>query len=202
MKGDRFPENTMARRILCKHGIDPYTGCENLAITKNHCHSAAYAKWVLKQLTKADPQGYSVVVERLAQLAIDHDRCSFVGATTDGIVVTVHGCNWLNFFWRIWYSPAMDDKDGIIAELRALVADLAARLKPGGADCGAGIGLGQGEEGFHARRPSRLPVTSPNQSPRKNRADAKSRSRAGNRDTNGNFANRCRRSVWMKPSIM
>ncbi len=66
-----------SREILCKHGIDPYCGCANLALTKNWCHSKDYAKHVLKRLVDADKQGKSIVVKTLTRLAIDHDKCDF-----------------------------------------------------------------------------------------------------------------------------
>ncbi len=52
MKGDAFPENAEARQILCKHGINPYIGCENLVISPNKCHSQSYAVQVLRELQK------------------------------------------------------------------------------------------------------------------------------------------------------
>ena len=90
MKGDRFPENAEARRILCKHGINPYTGCENLAITKNWCHSKSYAKFVLDQLRDVEPGGRAKIVEALKKLADRHNRCDVPqitgGSKTGGIV--------------------------------------------------------------------------------------------------------------------
>ena len=79
LKGDRYTENAAARRILCKHGINPYTGCENLAITRNWCHSEKYAQHVLAELTDADSEGRASVVARLGKLALRHHNCSWPG---------------------------------------------------------------------------------------------------------------------------
>lgn len=77
MKGDRFPENKQAREILCRYGIDPYLGCENLTISQNHCHSKWYAEQVLNALKRADATGDVEAVKRaLRQLASLHNSCS------------------------------------------------------------------------------------------------------------------------------
>lgn len=64
-KEDNYTENAVARRILCKHGINPYTGCENLAILPNRGHSQNYSKYVCQQLQKADPFGRDEVIKTL-----------------------------------------------------------------------------------------------------------------------------------------
>ena len=76
MKGDRYPENAEARAILCEKGINPYCGCENLAITTNTCHSKAYAVHVLETLQDADEKKKSIPAA-LKSLAQDHQNCDF-----------------------------------------------------------------------------------------------------------------------------
>lgn len=75
------------RKILCKYGIDPYCGCKNLAITRNRCHSNAYAEHVHGLLELADRQGTVRAVEdALDAAALHHSTCGHSGEvdeTTD-----------------------------------------------------------------------------------------------------------------------
>ncbi len=73
MKGDRYPENKKARQILCKYGIDPYIGCENLVVSQNWCHSAWYAQQVWAKLKNA--KSTRAVKAALNELAGIHRRC-------------------------------------------------------------------------------------------------------------------------------
>ncbi|ODA36608.1 polymorphic toxin-type HINT domain-containing protein [Planctopirus hydrillae] len=77
MKGNKYPENEQARQILCKYGINPYTGCANLVVARNHCHSAQYAKQVLAYLQAADKQGAdpTAIQKALQDAAGWHERC-------------------------------------------------------------------------------------------------------------------------------
>ncbi len=68
-KGDDYPAKTKARRILCKHGIDPYSGCENLVIAPNRSHTHDYFNYVCKQLQDADPRGRAEVITTLKDIA-------------------------------------------------------------------------------------------------------------------------------------
>ena len=88
MKGNRFPlENALARNILCKHGINPYVGCENLVYSQNWCHSEKYAKKVLAVLKEADKGGRVAVEEALVELAKLHRTCDQNGLDTTGKVL-------------------------------------------------------------------------------------------------------------------
>lgn len=73
----KFPEwIEPSRRFLCKYGINPYVGCENLTITRNRCHSQDYAEKVLDALQEADDIGTkSAVIEALNEMAKYHDGC-------------------------------------------------------------------------------------------------------------------------------
>ena len=89
MKGNRFPENEKARKILCKYKINPYTDCENLVIAQNHCHSQAYATEVLNQLDAEDKSGNATtasIAQVLTELARWFKNCKLGGevdVTTD-----------------------------------------------------------------------------------------------------------------------
>ena len=90
LKGDRFPQNAQARRILCRYGINPYEGCSNLCISRNWCHSLAYAIHVLTELMRVETRGgaYREIQEALDELAVWHLRCggNEGGAATSGEV--------------------------------------------------------------------------------------------------------------------
>ncbi|MBI1310864.1 hypothetical protein GC176_06110 [bacterium] len=76
MNGDAFPENAEARQILCKYDIDPYTGCANLTISPNRCHSGAYARHVLNELQRADEtDDEDEIIRTLGRLAEWHRGC-------------------------------------------------------------------------------------------------------------------------------
>ncbi|MDA1166181.1 MAG: hypothetical protein O3B13_24055 [Planctomycetota bacterium] len=93
MKGNRFPENEKARQILCEVGINPFTGCENLVISPNKCHSKSYAIQVLKDLEKANEKGRKkksskanrkkAVTNALKDLARLHRNCPDGGVVSE-----------------------------------------------------------------------------------------------------------------------
>ncbi len=70
-----------ALRILCKHGIDPYVGCENLVFSPNRCHTQWYVDEVLRRLKAKDEEGagWEEIAEVLRELARIHRRCEKPG---------------------------------------------------------------------------------------------------------------------------
>ena len=81
-KEDNYTENAVARRVLCKHGINPYTGCDNLAILPNRGHSENYSKYVCKRLKAADPFGRQRVVDTLKAIAEKFAENNIPGVVT------------------------------------------------------------------------------------------------------------------------
>jgi hypothetical protein len=81
LKGPTYPENAQARQILCKYDINPYCACANLVISQNRCHSARYARYVLKALQGADRPNATTenIMAVLKQLAAYHMTCGDSG---------------------------------------------------------------------------------------------------------------------------
>ena len=71
------PATRAARQILCKYEINPYTGCENLAYSKLHCHSDQYAVAVYNALARVENDGKGKVAKVLSELAKQHRNCKF-----------------------------------------------------------------------------------------------------------------------------
>lgn len=68
------PLKEQAQEILCRNDINPFTGCENLCYSQNHCHGNVYAEEVVRKLVEAERTGGSLL-EALRDLAVWHRKC-------------------------------------------------------------------------------------------------------------------------------
>jgi len=71
MKGEGpfAKQNALAREILWRNGINPFTGRENLVWAPNWKHSKEYADFVIKRLKEVDGDGRAAVVTALKEIA-------------------------------------------------------------------------------------------------------------------------------------
>ena len=81
--------------ILCKHGIDPYVGCENLVFSPNRCHTQWYVDEVLRRLKAKDEEGADR--EEIAE-GIERVAPEFIGVAKSRVRL-MRTTKWITLNW-------------------------------------------------------------------------------------------------------